>query len=146
MAKKLPKFVLVKSTSPRQPDGLFRRAELAFTREWRALEVLDPDAVDPETKTPLAESIARAIPLISVARLARLEAETMLAVRPATDKELEQAQLDAAEAASKDPATRIADLQAKNADLEARLMRLELGAGGKGGGGGGGRGGEAPKG
>jgi hypothetical protein len=104
-----PQFVLVKTTSPR---GIFGRAGLRFTREWRPLRVAD-----------VADLEAH---VIDAAILARLEAEReMLAVKPATEAEL--AELAQAQAAGpRDPATELAEIKARNADLEGRLMRLEL--------------------
>jgi hypothetical protein len=110
-----PKFVLVKSTSPRQPDGSFRRAELQFNRDWRVLEISE------------TEDLASG--KINAARLARLEAETMLAIKPATEKDIERYERDLADSAGRDPHQLIAELRGKNADLEARLLKLELGAG-----------------
>ena len=104
-----PQFVLVKTTSPR---GIFGRAGLRFTREWRPLRVAE-----------VADLEAH---VIDAAILARLEAEReMLAVKPATEAELaEFAQAQAA--GPRDPATELAEIKARNADLEGRLMRLEF--------------------
>jgi hypothetical protein len=70
--------------------------------------------------------------IIDAAILKVLEAEKqMLAVKPATAEEAALLQKRQAEHAGKDKDTIIAELVAKNADLEARLMKLEL-AGDKG--------------
>jgi hypothetical protein len=106
-----PRFVLVKSVSPHN-GGNFRRAGLRFTRDWRPLEVaakldLDKGVIDDEV-------------------LKVLHAETFLAVKPATADEvarLADARLDA----SRDKDSELAELRTKNAELEARLMRLEVG-------------------
>lgn len=109
-------FVLVKSASPFRPT--FRRAGLQFERDWRILEVREVADVDKG--------------IIDAAVLARLEAEPMLAVKPATAAEVESYQQDLAARAGRDPASVIDELKAKNADLEARLMKLELAKGAKG--------------
>jgi hypothetical protein len=106
-----PRFVLVKSVSPHN-GGNFRRAGLRFTRDWRPLEIaakpdLDKGVIDDEV-------------------LKVLQAETFLAVKPASAEEvarLADARLDA----SRDKDSELAELRTKNAELEARLMRLEVG-------------------
>jgi hypothetical protein len=106
-----PRFVLVKSVSPHN-GGNFRRAGLRFTRDWRPLELaakpdLDKGVIDDQV-------------------LQVLQAETFLAVKPATADEvarLADAKLDA----SRDKDSELAGLRDKNAELEARLMRLEVG-------------------
>ncbi len=106
-----PRFVLVKSVSPHN-GGNFRRAGLRFTRDWRPLEVAATADLDKG--------------VIDNAVLQVLQAETFLAVKPATTEEiarLADARLDA----SRDKDSELADLRAKNAELEARLMRLEVG-------------------
>lgn len=113
MADATPRFVLVKSTSPYN-RGDFGRAGLRFTRDWRPLEVgtvanLEKGVIDAEV-------------------LKRLESESFLAVKPATAEEVAKFS-EAMVEASKDPSAALADLAARNAELEARLMRLELGAG-----------------
>lgn len=110
-----PQFVLVMSVSPYN-GGNFGRAGLRFSREWRPLEV--------------AETADLEKGVIDYAILARLKAESFLAVKPATPEEVAQLAKDRAEGA-KDKDTELADLRSKNADLEARLMRLELAAAGK---------------
>lgn len=108
-----PQFVLVMSVSPHN-NGNFGRAGLRFSREWRPLEVAE------------VADLERGI--IDAAILARLKAESFLAVKPATAEEV--AQLAEARAdANKDKDGELAELRAKNAELEARLMRLELAAG-----------------
>jgi hypothetical protein len=109
-AAQTPKVVLVKSTSPR---GGFRRAGLQFTAEWRPLQV--------STKADLEKGI------IDTSILAVLEKETMLAVKPASPDDVERYLEALQETAGKDPAEEIAALKKKNAELEARLMKLELG-------------------
>jgi len=104
-------FVLVKSVSPHN-GGNFRRAGLRFTRDWRPLEVAAKPDVDKG--------------VIDGKILEILQAETFLAVKPATAEEvarLADARLDA----SRDKDGELADLRGKNAELEARLMRLEVG-------------------
>jgi hypothetical protein len=117
MAKPTAKYVMVRSCSPR---GSFRRAGLVFTSEWRVLEV--------STRAQLDKGI------IDEATLKALEAEKqMLAVKPATEAEVEAFQKLQAESTGKDKDALIAELVQKNAELEARLMKLELAAGGKNG-------------
>jgi len=104
-------FVLVKSVSPHN-GGNFRRAGLRFTRDWRPLEVAAKPDLD---KGVIDEKILQA-----------LQVETFLAVKPATAEEvarLADARLDA----SRDKDSELAELRTKNAELEARLMRLEVG-------------------
>jgi hypothetical protein len=106
-----PRFVLVKSVSPHN-GGNFRRAGLRFTRDWRPLEVTATADLE---KGVIDDKI-----------LAVLQAETFLAVKPATTDEvarLADARLDA----SRDKDSELAELRTKNAELEARLMRLEVG-------------------
>lgn len=110
---KSSKFVMV---CTRSPKGRFRRAGVDFTAEWRVLEVKET--------ADLSNGV------IDAEILARLEAESMVAVKPATEAQVEAYLKDQAELAGKDDKQVIAALAAKNADLEARLMRLEL-AGGK---------------
>ena len=103
-----PRFVLVKSVSPHN-GGNFRRAGLRFTRDWRPLEVaarpdLDKGVIDDDV-------------------LEVLQAETFLAVKPATADEvarLADAKLDA----SRDKDSELAGLRDKNAELEARVAAL----------------------
>jgi hypothetical protein len=107
-------YVLVKSTSPRPT---FRRAGFMFTAEWRALELGDTDDVDKDVVGP--ES------------LARIKAEAngkppMLAWMPATAEQIEQIEKDRAALVGKDPTEVIAMQNATIADLQARLMKLEL--------------------
>ena len=107
----MAEFVLVKSVSPHNNGG-FRRAGLRFTRDWRPLEV----AANPDVDKGVIDGKILAI----------LQAETFLAVKPATAEEvarLADARLDA----SRDKDGELADLRGKNAELEARLMRLEVG-------------------
>src|SRR5215510_10262994 len=104
-------FVLVKSVSPHN-GGNFRRAGLRFTRDWRPLEVAAKPDLD---KGVIDEKILQV-----------LQNETFLAVKPATAEEvsrLADARLDA----SRDKDSELAELRGKNAELEARLMRLEVG-------------------
>jgi hypothetical protein len=104
------RFVLVKSVSPHN-GGNFRRAGLRFTRDWRPLEV----AAKPDLEKGVINDEVLKI----------LQAETFLAVKPATAEEvarLADARLDA----SRDKDSELAGLRTKNAELEARLMRLEV--------------------
>jgi hypothetical protein len=128
-----PKFVLVMSVNPHR-DGGFSRAGLRFDRSWRALELgenKDRDsegAITPEGRTRLDNGV------IGPDTYAMLKAEPFLALRPATAEEVEQLAEDRAKSPA-DKDSELAVLRAKNADLEARLMKLELAAqGGKGGG------------
>src|SRR5215475_8379740 len=105
------RFVLVKSVSPHN-GGNFRRAGLRFTRDWRPLEV----AAQPDLEKGVIDDKVLQV----------LQAETFLAVKPATAEEvarLADARLDA----SRDKDSELAGLRTKNAELEARLMRLEVG-------------------
>jgi hypothetical protein len=105
------RFVLVKSVSPHN-NGNFRRAGLRFTRDWRPLEV----AAQPDLEKGVIDDKVLQV----------LQAETFLAVKPATAEEvarLADARLDA----SRDKDSELAGLRTKNAELEARLMRLEVG-------------------
>jgi hypothetical protein len=104
-------FVLVRSVSPFNSGG-FSRAKLRFERDWRALEVTDADDLGNE--------------VISPATLAALNAEPFLVVKPASEQEV--ADLAATRPVVVDKDQQLAELAAKNADLEARLMKLELGA------------------
>jgi BMFP domain-containing protein YqiC len=110
MADPTPQFVLVMSVSPYN-DGNFGRAGLRFTRAWRPLEV---------ARTADLEK-----GVIDYAILDRLQAESFLAVKPATPEEVAQLAQDRAEGA-KDKDSELAELRGKNAQLEARLMRLEV--------------------
>lgn len=115
MAKPTTKsFVMVRSCSPR---GQFRRAGIVFTTDWRVLE--------------LGEKLDVEKGVIDAPTLKVLEAEKqMLAVKPATADEAAALQKTQSEHAGKDKDVIIADLVAKNADLEARLMKLELASSG----------------
>ena len=104
-----PTFVMVCTRSPR---GRFRRAGLDFTAEWRPLEV--------RATADVAKDV------IDAKILKRLEAESMLAVKPASEAEIDAYQKDLADRAGKDPQAVIDAQQQKIADLEARLLRLEL--------------------
>lgn len=117
MAKPTKSFVMVRSCSPREQ---FRRAGFVFTKEWRVLE--------------LGEKVDIEKGVVDAPTLKILEDEKqMLAVKPATADEAESFQKLQASNAGKDKDTIITELLEKNADLEARLMRLELAAsGGKG--------------
>lgn len=116
----MSKFILVMSVNPHR-DGGFSRAGLRFSREWRALELSGKNDLD------------RPIPVIDTATFDRIKAETFLAWKPATEAELTALERARAEAPG-DKDAQIASLAQKNADLEARLMKLELAAqgGGKG--------------
>jgi hypothetical protein len=106
------RFLLVKSVSPHN-GGNFRRAGLRFTRDWRPLEVA--------AKADLDKGV------IDDKALKVLQDEAFLAVKPATAEEvarLADARLDA----SRDKDSELAELRTKNAELEARLMRLEVGS------------------
>lgn len=119
MADKAPQFVLVMSVNPHREGG-FNRAGLRFSRAWRELELGDADDLEKG--------------VIGPSTLTRLKAEPFLAIRPATADEVAQLAADRA-AAPADKDAELSALRAKNADLEARLLRLELAAtgGGKGG-------------
>lgn len=107
-------YVMVRSCSPR---GQFRRAGIVFQTDWRVLE--------------LGEKLDIEKGIIDAATLKILEAEKqMLAVKPATPEEAAAFQKTQSEHAGKDKDAIIADLVSKNAELEARLMKLELAAGG----------------
>src|SRR5215475_4503862 len=97
------RFVLVKSVSPHN-GGNFRRAGLRFTRDWRPLEV----AAQPDLEKGVIDDKVLQV----------LQAETFLAVKPATAEEvarLADARLDA----SLDKDSELAGLRTKNAELEA---------------------------
>lgn len=111
--KSLRTFVLVMSVSPYH-NGNFGRAGLRFSREWRPLEVVDDDKQDLEQG------------LINEETLERLKAEAFLAVKPATEAEIAKFEKDRATGA-RNPADEVAELRAANAQLEARLMKLEAG-------------------
>jgi len=112
MADSTPRFVLVKSVSPHN-QGNFGRAGLRFTREWRPLEVAAVHALE---KGVIDEAI-----------LARLVAETeMLAVKPATPEEVARF-AETSAAGPQDKGAELAAERTKNAELEARLMRIEVG-------------------
>jgi hypothetical protein len=106
-----PRFVLVKSVSPHN-NGNFRRAGLRFSRDWRPLEV----AAKPDLEKGIIDDEVLKV----------LQAEAFLAVKPATAEEiarLADVRLDA----SRDKDSELTELRTKNAELEARLMRLEVG-------------------
>lgn len=107
---KLPAFVLAKSTNPHN-DGRYGRAGLRFTREWRVLKL--GDAFDAETST------------ITPEQHALLDKDTLIVLKPASEDDAKAYEAElAAHGTNKDAV--IETLRTKNADLEARLMKLEL--------------------
>lgn len=116
---KLPAFVLVMAVTPR---GFWRHRGLHFTREWSVLQIGDK-----------LDVLASPIPMADEANyLEILASKNELAVKPASAEEIAAFQASVAANRGLDKDMVIADLQAKNADLEARMMRLELAAtGGK---------------
>lgn len=107
-----PPYVMVRSVNPHREGG-FSRAGLRFTREWRTLKVGAEDNLKEDTIGP--------------ATLKRLETEGFLAVKPATEGDVENYKAIAA-ASRTDKDAVIDDLLKSKADLEARLMRLEQAA------------------
>lgn len=109
----LPSFVLVMAVTP---HGFWRHRGLHFTREWSVVQLGDK-----------LDVLAQPMPLIDAATYAELLAsKETLGVKPATPDELAEFHKRAAENRGKDKDAVIADLQKNNADLEARLMKLEL--------------------
>lgn len=137
MAKK---YVMIKHTSPR---ATFRRAHLQFTKDWQVFEVGEQNDSDPNQpgSTEITEDARarHARGVIGPDTLRRCEAETMLAVKPATADDVQNFQKTLASRAGKSTDQIIAELAAKNAELEARLMKVELGKGGSAAAGGGGK-------
>lgn len=126
---KIPRFILVMSLSPRGDDGGFTRAGLRFTRKWRLLAVGGTCSRDKDGH--VQGGVIDTAVYYTLLGEANRDDRPMLALKPATD---EEAALYAKELAEgpKDKDAEIADLKTKNADLEARMMRLELAAqGGK---------------
>jgi hypothetical protein len=109
---KLPDFVLVKSTNPHR-EGQYGRAGLRFTREYRLLK--------------LADAFNAELGEITAKELAILEKDSFLAVKPASAADVERLQAEIATTGGDKEAT-IDFLRKQNADLEARLMKLELAA------------------
>jgi len=131
MAKDSSTHVLVCTRSPR---GRFRRAHLEFTSDWRSLELGAENDIDPK---PNAANVSFEYAITDAAKarhaenvigpdtLKRLQGEAMLAVKPADAAEIEAHR----KAQAEHPGDKDAQLRAalaKNADLEARLMKLEL--------------------
>jgi len=141
-----PQFVLVRSTNPHR-EGQYGRLGHRFTRAWKALRVdssvkqvatlftsqvkspgAQPEPVaDPTSLRDPAEAIAA--DTISPKTLAAFEKDPHLAVKPATQTEVDDFLASAAENETDKDAT-IADLKAKNREMESRLMKLELAVGG----------------
>lgn len=139
-----PQFVLVRSTNPHR-EGQYGRLGHRFTRAWKALRVdsalkqvatlftskpgkpgeAPEQEPDPTSFRDPAEAIAA--DTISPETLAAFEKDPHLAVKPATQQEIDDLVASAADNESDKDAT-IADLKAKNRDMEARLMKLELAA------------------
>lgn len=114
----LPSFVLVMAVTP---HGWWRHRGLHFTREWSVVQLGDK-----------LDVLATPIPMVDTATYDELLAsKATLAVKPATPDELADFQRRVAENRGKDKDLVIADLQMKNADLEARMMKLELATSGK---------------
>jgi hypothetical protein len=114
----VPAFVLVKSTNPYN-DGRFGVAAgkpgeaLRFTRQYRCLEVGATDDLEAN--------------VISKETYALLEAESFLAVKPATQSDIDA--FNASQAATDDDKdAEITRLKTAQAELEGRLMRLEQAA------------------
>lgn len=114
MATDLPAFVLVMAVTPR---GFWRHRGLHFTRDWSVVQVGDK-----------LDVLASPIPMVDEANYNEiLASKGELAVKPASAEELAAFQSTIAANRSLDKDFVIQDLQSKNADLEARFMRLELG-------------------
>lgn len=142
-----PQFVLVKSTNPNR-EGQYGRAGLRFSRNWRALQVDDIDDRDLAPIPPVVTIATPTVPavvvtpgdpgtnnmplrakrgednLISVWTLKILDADTFLAVKPATASDIAKLEAELAETGGDKDAT-IDALRSQNADYEARLMRIE---------------------
>lgn len=135
----VPQFVLVRSTNPHR-EGQYGQRGLRFTRAWRLLKV-DPELQhvaklklvnghdDVTSYCDPQEALDN--DTISLATLAVLEADSYLAVKPATQADGEKWIADQA-ANGGDTDAQNEALRAKNAELEARLMKLELAAQGGG--------------
>ena len=103
------------------PKGTWRVHGIEFSREWRPVQVgeeLDIDAPVPTVDARTKEQIDHDVTIGA------------LATRPATAAEVDAYLQQLAEMKGKDPSVVISDLQKKNAELEARLMKLELSAAG----------------
>lgn len=127
----IPTHVMVKSAAPK---GRFRRAHLDFTNEtWRCFKIgteldADPDK-EPSTGAITAEAAKRhAAGVIGPDTYERLAREhTMLAVKSCTAEEVADYEKRQADGAGKSQEQLLAEVLAKNAELEARLMKVELG-------------------
>jgi len=114
MATDLPAFVLVMAVTPR---GFWRHRGLHFTRDWSVVQVGDR-----------LDVLASPIPMVDETNYNEiLASKAELAVKPASAEELDAFQATIAANRGLDKDFVIHDLQTKNADLEARFMRLELG-------------------
>jgi len=110
-----PQFLLCIAVAPR---GTWRVHGIEFSREWRPVQ-LGGEALD----------IGAPVPVLDDATAAQIEYDEKigaLATRPATAEEVAAYQQQLVDAKGKDPDAVIADLKAKNAELEARMMKLEL--------------------
>lgn len=113
-------FVMIRSTNPHR-EGAYTRAGFRFGRSWRGLQVAAgaKELDDPSKDIVSAQTLEE-----------RLEKDEFLAVKPATSGDIEAFKAEQA-AANTDKDAELAELRKKNADLEARMMRLEAAAGGK---------------
>ena len=112
---KLPAFVLAKSTNPHN-DGRYGRAGLRFTREWRVLKLAEES--NPETGAITAEQYAI------------LDKDPLIVLKPASEDDAKAYEAELATHGTNKDAL-IDSLRVKNAELEARLMKLELAMAGK---------------
>jgi hypothetical protein len=124
------RFILVMAVAQR---GFWRVHGLHFERDWRALQLGDELVLEPD---------GGGIPMIDARTKAQIDADVKigaLAVKEASAEEVETYLKQIEELRGQDKDQVISDLQKKNNDLEARLMKLELLASGGGVGGGGGK-------
>lgn len=121
-------FILVMSVSPHHNGG-FGRAGYRFSRTWRPLEIVAEGDIKVD-EHGRADSAAEEQSLITPTLVERLKAESFLAVKDASASEVDRLLADRAAGAGMSDADRIAKLESDKADLESRLMKLELGASG----------------
>lgn len=121
-------FLLVMAVTP---HGFYRVHGIHFDREWRAVQI--GEKLDPLSAIPVADKAAAA----EIDRKSKPErmwgsrepvSPPALAVKVATEEEIVAFRKHASETAGKDVNAQLDDERGKRAELEARLMKLELGA------------------
>jgi hypothetical protein len=124
----LLQFVLVMAVTPArfwrhgvrtgENGGLPTYTGIEFGADWKPFQIGD------------APDLTAAIPVVDQATVTEWtdKWKRELAVKPASQEEVDAYLKQLADAKGQDKDQIIADLQAKNADYEARLMKLELAA------------------